>query len=105
MALIDWFRPPRQIVALFLVAAVASTATVAWLTWQLLASERIELAQRLDEDRDRAADAAALGIERQLASIDRHLDAASAAESLIAGAAVVSAAGGDFTVRPAGAPR
>ena len=58
MAPLDWLRPPRQVAALFFLAAVASTTTLAWLTWQLLASDRVERTQRLVDDRDRAADAA-----------------------------------------------
>ena len=101
--MLDWFRPPRQVVTLFFIAAVASTATLGWLTWRLLASERAELAQRLDEDRERAADAAAVGIERQLASLERRLDSPASTEPLVAGAAVVTAIGGEFTASPQGA--
>jgi len=42
---LGWFRPPRQVVTLFFVAAVASTATLGWLTKQLLARDRAEVAR------------------------------------------------------------
>ena len=103
MALLDWFRPPRQVVALFLLAAVASTTTLAWLTWQLLASDRVERTQRLADDRDRAADAAALGIERQLSLLERLLDSTTPVEPMPQGAVAIRVVADAITATPAGA--
>jgi signal transduction histidine kinase len=103
MPLLDWFRPPRQVVTLFFVAAVASTATLGWLTWQLLVRDRTELAQQLDDDRDGAVAAAALGIERHIASLERRLDSPASTEPLPPNIALVTESAGEFTVSPAGA--
>src|SRR5688500_8196915 len=75
MSIAAWFKPPRQLVTLFLLAAIVSTAAIGWLAWQLLASDRIDAMQRAAEDRDRTADGAVLAFESTLAALDRSLTA------------------------------
>ena len=36
----DWFQPPRQMLLVFFVVALASTAALGWLTWELLVLDR-----------------------------------------------------------------
>ena len=93
MSIAAWFKPPRQLVTLFLLAAIVSTAAIGWLAWQLLASDRIDAMQRAAEDRDRTADAAVLSFERTLAALDRSLAAdafgSSSTSGLPAGTVIV----------------
>src|SRR5262245_36501222 len=103
MALRDWFRPPRQLMLVFLVVAAASTTALAWLTFQLLTQEQAAERQRRLEDLDRVADRAAAAIERQLAALDARLDQAPAPDEMVpANAVILVRTDSGFIVNPAG---
>ena len=105
MSIAAWFKPRRQLVTLFLLAAIVSTAAIGWLAWQLLASDRNDAIQRAAEDRERTADAAAVAFDRSLAALDRSLTSDSTesdrAAPLPAGTTIVRFARNEFRVDPA----
>ena len=104
MSVAAWFKPPRQLVTLFLVAALVSTAAIGWLAWQLLARDRNEAMQRAAEDRERMADAAVVALDHTLAALDRSLSADSIAAdrdaTLPAGTTIVTFQPNEFRVEP-----
>jgi signal transduction histidine kinase len=103
MRLPDWLRPPRQLMVVFLVVALASTGVLAWLTLQLLAQDRAADQQRQRERLEQVADSATSDVARRLASLERHLDAAtSGIDPLPAGTMVVSWDATGLKVSPAG---
>lgn len=98
----DWLRPPRQLMVVFLVVALASTGLLAWLTFQLLAQDRAAEQQRQRERLEQAADTASADMGRRLADLERHLDAPAAALGAPPnGAIVVSWDAGGLKVVPA----
>ena len=100
----NWLRPPRQLMVVFLVVALASTGLLAWLTFQLLAQDRAAEQQRQRERLEQAADTASADMGRQLADLERHLDASAPAPAMGAppsGAIVVSWNAGGLNVLPA----
>jgi nitrogen-specific signal transduction histidine kinase len=74
MSLRQWFRPPRQLMLVFLVVAVASTAALALLTMELLAQDRGAEERRRAAERDTAADAMVAASSRAIEAMDARLD-------------------------------
>ena len=76
MPLRDWFRPPRQLMLVFLAVALVSTGALGWLTWHLLAEDQASERQRRLDELDHAADTAVAAMGRDVAALDRLLDTA-----------------------------
>ncbi len=74
----DWFRPPRHLLALFVVVIVVPATALAWLGWRLLQQDRALEGQRLQERLEHAADIVAAAIERRLSEIADQLPALAA---------------------------
>ena len=69
----DWFRPPRQLLAVFLAVALVSAAALGWLGWLLLDQDTDLEVQRQQERIELAADRAAATMQRSLADLHTHL--------------------------------
>jgi signal transduction histidine kinase len=67
------FRPPRPLLAAFLVFALAPVAALAWLGWRLLEQERELERQRAHERLQNAADRIGATLARQLTEIEERL--------------------------------
>ncbi len=75
MALRDWLRPPRPLLALLLTTSLASATALAWMGWRLIGKERAAEAQRLQEQLEAAADRIAAGLRGSLAETAERLSA------------------------------
>jgi signal transduction histidine kinase len=69
----DPFTPPRQLLMVFFLVALASTAVVGWLTWQLVVLDQAAERQRQLDSLERAADAAVAVLQRELSTLERLL--------------------------------
>jgi signal transduction histidine kinase len=70
-----WFRPPRHVLALFLLFAFLPAIAVGWLTWRLLQQEQTLENQRVVERLENAADLLAATLQRNLAELEERLNA------------------------------
>ena len=103
MALRDWFRPPRQLMLVFLAVALVSTGALGWLTWHLLAEDRAAEQQRRWDDVEHVADAATATMQRDVAALGHYLDVPwPSNEPLPAGVMAVSMGPAGVAARPAG---
>ncbi len=105
MSVRDWFRPPRQMLLVLFVVALALTTTVGWLGWELVSADRADLRRRHEEDLKRAANVATAALDRQLSALERRLDADEAVDRdrpLPAGVTRVVVRGATVRVEPAG---
>jgi signal transduction histidine kinase len=103
MRLPDWLRRPRQVMLVFLTAAVASTGLLAWLTLQLLAQDRAAEQQRRRERLEQAVDGAVLEMERRLGALEGLLDSpVSGADALPVGVIAISWDDDGLTITPSG---
>src|SRR5579863_9531484 len=87
MKLVEWFRPPRVVMTLFIGLMALCALALGWLGWQALVQDRAVEAQRRQEQLESAADRAVAAMERAFASAD---------------AQVTIAANGDVEVTPSG---
>ena len=55
MSFAQWFRPPRQVLAVFLCLMLVFGGAMGWLGWQLIEQERARESQRVQERLERAA--------------------------------------------------
>jgi signal transduction histidine kinase len=69
MRLSDWFRPPRQLLIVFLAVALVSAVTLGWLGWLLLQQDAALDIQRRQDRLEQAADRAASGMQRSLSDL------------------------------------
>jgi len=100
MKLHDWLRPPRHILALFVVVAIVSASALGWLSWLLLDQDKAVERQRQRDRLEQAADRAASKMQSALAELDRlqSHDADSAPPGVI----VVTTGNQALLVRPEG---
>lgn len=70
----NWFRPPRHLLALFLVITLVLAGALGWLSWRVLEQERALEGQRLQERLDNAADLASAALLRSLAQMEERLN-------------------------------
>jgi signal transduction histidine kinase len=84
---VEWFRPPRVILTLFIGLMLVCALALGWLAWQVLVQDRAVEAQRRQEQLEGAADRAVTVIEHALRVWD---------------AQVSVTATGDVEVTPAG---
>ena len=75
MVFLRWFRPPRNLLALFLAVTVIPTIALGWLSWRLLEQDRALASQRVQEQLEHAADLVAADFEGRLADIQERLPA------------------------------
>jgi signal transduction histidine kinase len=88
-----WLRPPRHVLAIFVVVAIVSAAALTGLVWLLLQQEKAVEMQRTQERVQQAADHAAAVTQAVLADLDR-------APEPPEGVVLVRIAGGNVGVRP-----
>ena len=84
MALRDWLRPPRYLLALFLAVTVVPATALAWLSWRILEQDRALESQRVQERLDHAVDLIAAALERRLAEVEEQLSALAASDPPLA---------------------
>ncbi len=73
MQALDWFRPPRQPLVVFLAVALVSATALGWLGWLLLDQDTDLEVQRRQERIELAADRAAATMQRSLADLQSHM--------------------------------
>lgn len=73
----EWLKPPRHLLVLFLAVVVLLTATLVWLSWQLVRQDRALAGQRLEERREAAAELAVAALEKSLLEVEERLSALS----------------------------
>src|SRR5215471_4483508 len=75
MAVSDWFRPPRYLLALFLVLTLAPASGLVWLGWRMLALDRALARQQLQNRLEGAGDLIAAELDRELGALEGTLPA------------------------------
>jgi len=73
MFLREWLRPPRAVLALFLVVTLVPAAGLVWLGWYLLRQDRALVDQRIQERRERAADLLVAALDARLRATELEL--------------------------------
>jgi signal transduction histidine kinase len=68
MTPLEWFRPPRVVLTLFIGLMVVCALALGWLGWQVLVQYRSVEAQQRKEQLERAADRAVASMERAFAA-------------------------------------
>ncbi len=66
MSLVQWLRPPRYLLAIFLGVMVLPAAALAWLGWRFIEQDRALEIQRSREYLEQTADLVAGSLERRL---------------------------------------
>ena len=69
----DWFRPPRHLIALFLLVTLIPSVLLVAFGWQLLEQDRELERQQADRRREQAADLVVATLEQALASSEQRL--------------------------------
>ncbi len=102
-SLLRWFRPPRHLLALFLVVTIIPATALAWLSWRLVQQDRALASQRVQEQLEHAADLVAADFERRLADIQEQLPtlAASPPAGLPSDALIVDIGADQVAAHPA----
>jgi len=85
MFLREWLRPPRAVLALFLVVTLVPAAGLVWLGWYLLQQDRALVDQRVQERRERAADLLVGTLDAKLRAFEQDLTGPSARQLLAQG--------------------
>jgi signal transduction histidine kinase len=70
-----WFRPPRRLLALFLVSTLVPASALVWLGWRLLGLDRSLARQHVQDRLERAADQITASLERELEGLTARLPA------------------------------
>src|SRR5436305_439164 len=81
---LDWLRPPRAVLTLFITLMVVCALVLGWLGWQVLVQDRAVEAQHRQEQLESVADRAVAAIERTLASSDAEVTITANGEAEIA---------------------
>jgi hypothetical protein len=68
-----WFEPDRRLLSLILAVALILGGTLLWLGWILVQQDRASTAQRLQDQRDIAADLAVTALQKALARAEEQL--------------------------------
>ena len=76
MPILDWFRPPRHLLTLYLAGTLAAAAALAWLGWRLIDQERALDAKHAQDHLEIAADRVAAALQRSLNELERQLSEA-----------------------------
>jgi len=66
-------RPPRNVLILFMAAAVVLVSALVWMSWRLLAQERALEDQRIQERLENAADLIVTSLDLGLSEIENRL--------------------------------
>lgn len=64
-----WLRPPRHLLALFLLVTLIPGAALVWLGWHLVEQEGVLERQRMQEWLERSADAVTAGLQAEMAAV------------------------------------
>jgi signal transduction histidine kinase len=70
MKLVEWFRPPRVVMTLFIGLMALCALALGWLGWQVLVQDRAVEAQRQRDQLESAADRAVAVMERAFTAAD-----------------------------------
>ena len=89
MQLRHWFRPPRNVLTIFLGVAVVCGVALGWLGWLLLEQDSAVESQRNRERLDDGADRAVAVMQRSLANLDAQLGTQISGASAIPGITLV----------------
>jgi signal transduction histidine kinase len=101
MPLLEWLRPPRRLLVLFLAVTLAPAAGLVWLGWRLLEQERALEAQRMLERRELGADLIVGALREQLVARRQGLaDPSRVLEPEAGGAVVVVFGAGPAQAHP-----
>ncbi len=74
MKLVDWFRPPRHLLLMFLSISLGPAAALGWLSWRLLEQDRALEAERIQERIENAADTASAYLRQGQADVEGKLE-------------------------------
>lgn len=86
-----WFRPPRRLLAVFLVSTLTPAAALVWLAWRILDLDRGLARQQVQDRLDRVADMITTALARELDRIETRLpELPAASETLGERGAVVA---------------
>src|SRR5512136_877796 len=75
MPILDWFRPPRHLLTLYLAGTLAAATALVWLGWRLLDQERALERSRAQERLETAADRVVALLQRSLDDLERQSSA------------------------------
>jgi signal transduction histidine kinase len=98
MSVQEWYRPPRQLLTLYLAGTVAATLALVWLGLRLLNQERDLASKRAQERLELAADRAVASLQRSLNELERQLSLQEGTPP--AGTVVLSTDRGSLQTRP-----
>ena len=73
MSLQAWFRPPRQLIALFLLITLVPSVLLMAFGWRLLQQDRVNGLQQMKERREQAADLVVSALERSVSTAEQSL--------------------------------
>ncbi len=73
MGLLQWLRPPRQVLLLFLAITLGAAGALVWLGWHMMEHDRALETQRTLEHLDHAADHVTSVLQRTLADLEDQL--------------------------------
>ncbi|MBI3494194.1 MAG: HAMP domain-containing histidine kinase [Acidobacteria bacterium] len=103
MAARHWFRPPRQMLAVFLGVALVSAGALGWLGWLLLKQDAALESQRRRDMLEQAADRASATMQLAVVELQAALNSpASGNKKLAPGVSRVSIGPDAVTIRPDG---
>ena len=69
-----WFRPPHQLIALFVLITLVPSFVLIVFGWRLLQQERALGLQRIQERREQAADLVVASLQQSLSVAERQLE-------------------------------
>ncbi len=73
MLFAEWLRPPRHVLAIFLVIMLVCGGALGWLGWQVMEQDRLLKRQRVQERLGLAADRVVASLERSFSELDDYL--------------------------------
>ena len=103
MRVAAWFRPPRQILTIFLAVAVVSAVALGGLAWQLFEQDRDLETQRQQVQLEQTADALVATMQQTLADLQARIGSrATLDQPLPSGVVAIAIASDNFASSPAG---